>query len=84
MAADALAPYVARTWAAMILTIEYVSPCLTLGRILSTCVMSVWNNDIKCEYKFMFPLKNLARKGLTGKYSLCYMVGDVSKALSSS
>ena len=26
--------------------------------------MSVWRNDIKCKYMFMFPLKNLARKGL--------------------
>ena len=26
--------------------------------------MSMWSNDIKCKYMFMFPLKNLARKGL--------------------
>ena len=67
MAADALAPYVARTSAAMILTtryIEYTGPSLTWGRILSTCVKSMWRNDIKCKYMFMFPLKNLARKGL--------------------
>ena len=25
----------------------------------------MWNNDIKCKYMFLFPLKNLARKGLT-------------------
>ena len=25
----------------------------------------MWRNDTKCKYKFMFPLKNLARKGLT-------------------
>ena len=25
----------------------------------------MWSNDIKCKYKFMFPLNNLARKGLT-------------------
>ena len=30
-----------------------------------TCVMSVWRNDITCKYMFMFPLKNLACKGLT-------------------
>ena len=24
----------------------------------------MWRNDIKCKYMFMFPLKNLARKGL--------------------
>ena len=39
-------------------------PGLTWGRILSTCVSSMWSNDIKCKYMFMFPLKNLARKGL--------------------
>ena len=44
--------------------VEYVSPCLTWGRILSTCVISMWSNDLKCKYIFMFPLKNLARKGL--------------------
>ena len=44
--------------------IEYVGPYLIWGRILSTCVLSMWNNDIECKYIFMFPLKNLARKGL--------------------
>ena len=56
MAADALAPYVARTSAAMILTmyyVEYVGPGLTWGRILSTCVTQMWSNDIKCKYMFM-------------------------------
>ena len=64
MAADALAPYVATTSAAMILTVVYVGPGLTRGRILSTCVISMWSNDIKCEYMFMIPQKNSARKGL--------------------
>ena len=45
--------------------VEYVGPGLTLGGILSTCVISMWSNDIKCKYMFMFPLKNLARKGLS-------------------
>ena len=45
--------------------VEYVGSCLTWGRILSTCVISMWSNDIKCKYMFMFPLKKLARKGLT-------------------
>ena len=27
--------------------------------------MSVWNNDIKCKYMFLFLLKNLAHKGLS-------------------
>ena len=44
--------------------VEYVGPGLTWGRILITCVLSMWSNDIRCKYMFMFPLKNLARKGL--------------------
>ena len=44
--------------------VEYVSPGLTWGRILSACVISMWSNDIKCKYMFMFPLENLSRKGL--------------------
>ena len=31
----------------------------------STWVLSMWRNDIKCKYLFMFPLQNLARKGLS-------------------
>ena len=27
----------------------------------------MWSNDTKCKYMFMFPLKNLARKGLNEK-----------------
>ena len=27
----------------------------------------MWSNDIKCKYMFMFPLKNLARKGLSNQ-----------------
>ena len=45
--------------------VEYLGPGLTWGRILSTFVKSMWSNDIKCKYMSMFPLKNLARKGLT-------------------
>ena len=33
--------------------------------MLSTCVISMWSNDIKYKYMFMFPLKNLVPKGLT-------------------
>ena len=43
--------------------IEYVGHSLTWGRILSTGVISMWRNDIKCKYIFLFTLKNLARKG---------------------
>ena len=44
--------------------VEYVGPGLTWGRILSTCIISMWSNNIKCKYMFMFPLQNLARKEL--------------------
>ena len=44
--------------------IEYLGPSLIWGSVLSTCVKSMWSNDIKCKYMIMFPLKNLARKGL--------------------
>ena len=44
--------------------VEYVGPGFTWGRILSTYVISMWSNDIKCKCMFMFPLKNLARKEL--------------------
>ena len=46
-------------------SVEYVGPGLTWGRILSTCFISMWSNDIKCKYMFKFPLKNLACKELT-------------------
>ena len=55
--------------------IDYVElgPGLTWERISSTgtCVISMWSNDIKCKYMFMFPLKNLARKELTHVSLLC-------------
>ena len=58
--------------------IEYVGPSLTWG---STCVKSVWRNDIKCKYMFMFPQKNLAHKGLKflsvyGQDSACHFKGN--------
>ena len=43
----------------------------TWGRILGTCVISVWRNDIKCKYIFMFTLKNLVPKGLTTLHFKC-------------
>ena len=30
--------------------VKYVGPGLTRGRILSTCVISMWSNNIKCKY----------------------------------
>ena len=61
--------------------IEYVGPSLTLGRILRTCVISMWRNDIKCKYVFLFPLKNLAPKGLTCSNIAQYgIVNDADEA----
>ena len=37
---------------------------LIWGRISNNCVVSIWRNDTKWKYMFMFPLKKLARKGL--------------------
>ena len=48
--------------------VKLVSPGLIRGRISIIYGMSVWRNDIKCKYMFMFPLKNLARKVLTKFY----------------
>ena len=47
--------------------------------ILSTCVISMWRNVTKCKYiyMFMFPLKNLARKGLSPGYDLCVSSGYI-------
>ena len=56
--------------------VKYVGPGLTWGRILSTCVISMWSNDIKCKYMFMFRLENLARKGSTARKSL--MRGNIN------
>ena len=43
--------------------IDYVEcggPGLTWGKILSTCVISVWSIDTKWKYMFMLPLKRLS------------------------
>ena len=53
--------------------VEYVGPGLTWWRILSTCVISMWSNDIKCKYMFMFPLQNLARIELRYKNVATYI-----------
>ena len=45
--------------------IGYVDPSLTWGRIFSTCVKSMWRNDIKSKYMFMFPQNKLACKWLS-------------------
>ena len=34
------------------LYVEWVGPCLIWQRISTTCVISMWRNDKKCEYMF--------------------------------
>ena len=54
--------------------VEYVGHGLTWERILGTCVISMWSNDIKRKYMFMFPLQNLARKELIfAKMECCHI-----------
>ena len=53
--------------------IEYVVPSFTSGTNLSTCVISMWRNDTKCKYMIMFPLKHLARKGLSMVLTLTFV-----------
>ena len=36
-----------------------------LRKISTSCDISMWKNDMKCKYIFLFPLKNLACKGLS-------------------
>ena len=43
--------------------VEYGSSCITRGRIPTSCVMSVWRNDISCTHTVMFPMENAAHKG---------------------
>ena len=46
---------------------------LTWGSVLSTCVKSMWRNDMKCKYMFMLPQKNLTSKGLkSSRYLVCF------------
>ena len=49
--------------------VEYVGPGLSRGRVLSTCVISMWSNAIRFKYMLMFPLKNLAREELYAFYA---------------
>ena len=57
MAADVLAPCVARTSAAMILIMKNRQVLVLLEEEFQLCVLLVWRNDIKCKYMFMFSLK---------------------------
>ena len=36
------------------------SSCLAWGRISTTCVLSMWRNDMKCKYMFLFLLKKIS------------------------
>ena len=40
--------------------VEQRSPCLIRGRISTTCVMSMWRNDIKCKYIYTLPRKKIS------------------------
>ena len=65
MVADALAPCVDRTSAPMILTVVQESSYLTSGRISTTWVVSVSVEEwYELQIYSMFPMKNLACKGL--------------------
>ena len=49
---------------------KYVCPGLIQVRISTIYGMRVWRNDIKRKYTFIFPLKNLACKGLMDSCNL--------------
>ena len=48
--------------------------CRSWSCILSTHVTSMWSNDIKCKYMFIFPLKHLAHKQLSWFWLKCKAV----------
>ena len=48
--------------------VEKVSSCLTLGRISTSSVMSVWINDINCSYIITYPVSNLAHEVIGSKF----------------
>ena len=47
--------------------VEYVGPGLIWGRILSTCVISMWSNGMNCKY-LALSLQNLALKRVNNLY----------------
>ena len=63
MVAGALAPCIAKTSAPVILTRQQKEILVLLEEGFN--VMSMWKNDMKCKYMFLFQLKNFACKGLT-------------------
>ena len=58
--------------------VEQVGSCLNWERVSNTCVVSMWRNDTKCKYMFMFPLKILARKGINKFISSMYFMLNMS------
>ena len=44
--------------------VELVSSWITWWWTSTNCVISMWKNDINCEYMFLYHPKNLAYKGL--------------------
>ena len=58
--------------------VEKAGACLTRGWISTTCVLLVWKNGTKCKCMFMFPLKNLACKGLNAVASVCKLTAILS------
>ena len=66
MAADALAPCVARTSAAMALTMHDKEPFVFYDEyfFLSSCAISVLGNNRQCEYVYLFSKVNSRQQGL--------------------
>ena len=54
---------------------EYRIPCLTRGRISTTCVVSLWTDDISCKYTFHVFYEKCSTKMVTllgkGKIYVC-------------
>ena len=65
IAADALAPYIARTSTAMVLTMQVKQVCLPWQRISITCAISMSRNDRKYEYIVIF-LKQFSMPSTVG------------------
>ena len=65
MVADVLAPCITRSSAVMILTM-LTTQVIVLQKEGFRQLISVWKNDRNCKYLFMFLLKSLAYKELSG------------------
>ena len=65
IANDALAPYIARSSIAIARTMYQYVLNLSWGKITAECRISVWMNDRKCEYTFVFPQMMRTSNGYT-------------------